>query len=87
MGENEWCRIAKKKDKLCCGDFCPRVEPEETGLEVAPENPVVPSSKRIRVGKYNMTSWVEVIVVFSGRMTIGPVVVGFTLINGASGLR
>ena len=40
-----------------------------------------------RVGKSKIPLWVAVIVVFSGRMTFGPVVVGFTLSNGASVLR
>ena len=35
-------------------------------------------------GKSNRPSWVAVMVVLSGRMTVGPDVVGFTLSNGAS---
>ena len=34
--------------------------------------------------KSNMPSWVDVMVVLSGRMTVGPDEVGFTLSNGAS---
>ena len=34
-----------------------------------------------RVGKSNMPSWVAVMVVFYGRITIGHVVVAFTLRN------
>ena len=36
------------------------------------------------VGKSNRPSWVVVMVVLSGRMTVVPNVIGFTLSNGAS---
>ena len=37
----------------------------------------------VRVGMSNIPSWVVVMVVLSGRITVGHVVVGFTLRNGA----